>query len=382
MILANNRLSCSGKGLKSKNWLFGKSDPYLEIHRINPDGTFTLAHRTSHLLKTLNPNWQPIQVSQRTLVGNGDLNTQLVMRVMDWNARSDPRFIGECWVSLEQLLSKPGISFELTIPNKPNKKKQGNLVINSCQRQKMYSFLDYITGGTNMNLIVAIDLTASNGNPRNPDSLHYFSANGQLNQYEKAMYAIGSILECYDTDKQFPVYGFGAQLPTGQVSHCFAMNGNNGNPEVNGVNGILGVYRHGLTQVTLYGPTNFSPCIRQTIDIAKTSYQRSPQGSNYFVLFILTDGEITDMERTIDAIVDASEHPISIVIVGVGNANFSKMDMLDGDGHYLQSSTGKRAKQDNVQFVAFNKFSSANGYDADLLAREVSCSFSFISDLQ
>ena len=42
-------------------------------------------------------------------------------------------------------------------------------------------------------------------------------------------------------------------------------------------------------------------------------------------MIICQDGEITDMHRTIDRIVAASSLPLSIVIVGVGGANFTKM---------------------------------------------------------
>jgi len=37
------------------------------------------------------------------------------------------------------------------------------------------------------------------------------------------------------------------------------------------------------------------------------------------------------MEESKDAIIDMTHLPISIIIVGVGNANFGKMDELDGD---------------------------------------------------
>ncbi len=47
---------------------------------------------------------------------------------------------------------------------------------------------------------------------------------------------------------------------------------------------------------------------------------------NYFILLILTDGAIMDFDHTVDAIVRASALPLSIVIVGVGNADFSEMD--------------------------------------------------------
>jgi hypothetical protein len=35
------------------------------------------------------------------------------------------------------------------------------------------SFLDYIRGGTEVNFTVAVDFTASNGNPNDQRSLHY-----------------------------------------------------------------------------------------------------------------------------------------------------------------------------------------------------------------
>jgi hypothetical protein len=39
-----------------------------------------------------------------------------------------------------------------------------------------------------------------------------------------------------------------------------------------------------------------------------------------------------DMSTTKAAIVDLSRLPCSIIIVGVGNADFSSMNALDGDG--------------------------------------------------
>ena len=51
----------------------------------------------------------------------------------------------------------------------------------------------------------------------------------------------------------------------------------------------------------------------------------------YFILLMLTDGVISDMPDTIRSIVRASRLPMSIIIVGVGNADFSAMDELDCD---------------------------------------------------
>lgn len=46
---------------------------------------------------------------------------------------------------------------------------------------------------------------------------------------------------------------------------------------------------------------------------------------------------ITDIEATIDQIVVLSDHPISIVIIGVGEADFSEMTVLDADESPLYS---------------------------------------------
>ncbi len=51
----------------------------------------------------------------------------------------------------------------------------------------------------------------------------------------------------------------GAKLPpNGQVSHCFALNGNDAHPEVKGLAQIIAAYRDTLNRVTLYGPTIFA----------------------------------------------------------------------------------------------------------------------------
>ena len=77
------------------------------------------------------------------------------------------------------------------------------------------------------------------------------------------------------------------------------------------------------------------------------------EGTNtYQILLILTDGEIHDMQATVDLIVSASGVPLSIIIVGVGSADFANMVTLDGDNG-LTDSKGYRCPRDIVQFVPF-----------------------------
>ena len=72
------------------------------------------------------------------------------------------------------------------------------------------------------------------------------------------------------------------------------------------------------------------------------------------------------MSETKNLIVQNSNLPISLIIVGIGNADFSNMNELDGDGG-LNSSNGQKCQRDIVQFVPFNKFAGK----ADLLSKEL-----------
>jgi hypothetical protein len=71
---------------------------------------------------------------------------------------------------------------------------------------------------------------------------------------------------------------------------------------------------------------------------------------------ILTDGIILDMANTIDALVEGSYYPLSVIIIGIGNADFAKMNELDGDKIPLISRKGIKRQRDLVQFVPFNKY--------------------------
>lgn len=57
--------------------------------------------------------------------------------------------------------------------------------------------------------------------------------------------------------QMFPAFGFGGKF-RGQVSHCFALNGNEAEPEVHGIAGVLQAYRSAIRTYELAGPTYFS----------------------------------------------------------------------------------------------------------------------------
>ena len=196
-------------------------------------------------------------------------------------------------------------------------------------------------GGCEIGLTIAIDFTLSNGRPDQPSSLHYLDM--QKNEYLNAIRSVGQILQYYDTDKQIPVLGFGAAIPpySQQANHCFALNGNIYDPEVDGLDGVIEVYKNAINKVNLYGPTNFAPILRLVNEMTE-DLKCSQANQKYSILLIITDGIISDLQKTIDEVVYGSSLPLSIIIVGVGQADFSAMDELDADEVPLYSQKYKK----------------------------------------
>ena len=263
-----------------KKDFFGKSDPFFVISKKSTSGSdsWTVVKKSETIMKTLNPTWTPFEISVRDL-SNGDHDRPLKIDVYDWNSNGTHDFIGSITTSLSKLnilfVEKTGVA----CINEEKKRKKGSSYKNSgmffvqhCQIETQPTFVEYLQGGVSMNFSVAVDFTASNGDPRGPDSLHYTGNQGE-NQYTTAIRSVGDIIQDYDTDKQFPALGFGAKIPPhGNVSHEFYLNLRPDTPYCAGVDGLLNAYWNAINNVRLYGPTNFAPVINHVANFAR-AYQ-------------------------------------------------------------------------------------------------------------
>ena len=216
------------------------------------------------------------------------------------------------------------------------------------------TFLDYINKGVKIDLDIGIDFTGSNGMPDEKDSLHYWGEGEKRNPYERAILSCASIMANYDYDQLFPVYGFGAKIKGqgNKVNHCFNINFKE-DPNIKFVENIVEEYHKCLDKIYFSHPTYFAPIINKIIEEIK----KQNDMFEYHVLMILTDGVIDDLKETIDALVEGSFYPLSVIIIGIGDKeDFSKMEQLDGDEIPLISSKGIKRQRDLVQFVPFYNF--------------------------
>lgn len=364
------QLTFRATNLDKKDFL-GKSDPFLQVSKVKADGGTLLVHRTEVVKNNLSPSWKSFTIPLHTLC-SGDYDATIRCGCYDWDEGDNDDLIGCVDVTLRQLIDTKdsGKGLDLVNPKKKQKKKgyvnSGVLYVSQCNVTKVHTFLDYIMGGCQINFTVGIDFTASNGDPSHPQSLHYINPS-EPNEYVKALVAVGEVCQDYDTDKFFPALGFGALIPPGMnVSHEFPLNFNFANPYCNGISEIVLAYQNCIRQVHLYGPTNVAPIINHVIRFAEQAAKEST-ASQYYVLLLLTDGVLTDMEDTKAAIIKASRLPMSVIIVGVGGADFKDMNELDADEGRLRCGH-HYADRDIVQFVPYREFKNKS---PALLAKHV-----------
>ncbi|XP_073299836.1 E3 ubiquitin-protein ligase RGLG1-like isoform X2 [Primulina huaijiensis] len=223
-----------------------------------------------------------------------------------------------------------------------------------------YQTLDQVTaalsrsGLESSNLIVGIDFTKSNewtgAKSFNRNSLHHLG--NVQNPYEQAITIIGKTLSSFDEDNLIPCFGFGDASTHDQHVFSFYPDGR----FCEGFEEVLTRYRQLVPQLRLSGPTSFAPVIEMAMSIVEESR------GQYHVLLIIADGQVTrssdtpngqlssQEKKTVEAIVKASEYPLSIILVGVGDGPWDIMQEFD-------DNIPARAF-DNFQFVNFTDIMS------------------------
>ena len=158
----NILLQFTGQNLDKKDW-FGKSDPFLVIHKSTESNIYSVVHKTEVIKCTLNPKWKIFSIPITTLC-NGDLDRNLKFVCWDWNSSGNHSLIGEFYTTLRDLTKGPGDSTIFSLVN-PEKKKNHHIVIPARLNWIILNNVEFIRswniikGGTQIHCTVAIDFT-------------------------------------------------------------------------------------------------------------------------------------------------------------------------------------------------------------------------------
>ena len=104
-----------------------------------------------------------LQQSHYNAEANVQKLTKRLFEVFDYDADGTHDFIGSVTASIADLTT--GGIRRLGLISK-SRKSGGTLVVDSINVEYRPSFLDYVTGGTEINFLVAVDFTASNSSPQ------------------------------------------------------------------------------------------------------------------------------------------------------------------------------------------------------------------------
>uniref|UniRef100_A0A8C6T5H5 C2 domain-containing protein n=1 Tax=Neogobius melanostomus TaxID=47308 RepID=A0A8C6T5H5_9GOBI len=311
-------LQFCGNKLDKKDF-FGKSDPFLVFFRSNEDGSFTICHKTEVVKNTLDPVWQAFKIPVRALC-NGDYDRSIKVEVYDWDRDGGHDFIGEFSTSYREMCRSQS-QFHVYEPDCSSSSKYSNSGSNLCILQVTVTahlshyMSPYCSSSSSSSSSNSSSICVFPGNPSQPTSLHYMSP----------YFCVVSRAE--------------RKLQ---------------NPYCAGIEGVLEAYYQSLKTVRYAQLYKYASAVTD--------------GSQYFILLILSDGVITDMAQTKESIVNAASLPMSIIIVGVGPAEFDEMIELDGDEERI-SSQGRAAERDIVQFVPFRDYVDRRGNHILSMAR-------------
>lgn len=187
-------------------------------------------------------------------------------------------------------------------------------------------------------LIVGIDFTKSNKwtgtKTFGGRCLHDLDPK-KANPYQQVLKVVATTLADFDDDGLIPAYGFGDLRSKSKRIFSF----NEDDTPCEGLGDVLKRYERIVATTNLSGPTNFAPIIRQATELVRRTQE-------YHILLLIADGQVDEVDDTVDAIVEASNYALSIVMIGVGDGPWGLMEEFD--------DLLPQRRFDNFQFVDFN----------------------------
>ena len=190
------RIKC--KNIPDLHW-FSKTSPFLRFYNCRDDYYWLKVFETTHFKGDLNPTFPIINISAQKLC-RGDYKKEFKIEVWDFQSSGNHNYICECTTTLKQIFDQEIREYPLKNKEK-NKGSAGLLLFEYANKEEIPGFIDYLRGGLQLSLTLAIDFTGSNGDPSLPRSLHFLSKT-KKNQYQEAIESVGQILINYDHDKK------------------------------------------------------------------------------------------------------------------------------------------------------------------------------------
>ena len=220
--------------------------------------------------------------------------------------------------------------------------------------------------GLEFELYLAIDFTYSNDKSDDTKvrGLHdTFKVDScEITEYSRCLEPVCKLLSDAGGVKKLNCWGFGGFLrgyPYASQDTLFNLSGNPALETADTYEKVLEWYNGIKEVVKKQSSTNFAPIIDKLLRAHQEKIKKPGEKNLYSILVIMTDGQVGDYElkETTESIFKCLNYRVSIIIMGIGQGEFTNMRHLDGDStdekpeRCSLQSNGKYANRDIVQFV-------------------------------
>lgn len=338
-----------------------KFDAYFRIEKLDKeDQSWSVVWKSEVVRDNENPTWNAARLPTQLLCDE-DPENPIKVSIWVWNRFAPDEYIGFVETSLNELVKKAkrGIPvFDVMAERKKifggiKLKKAGILKALKSSVIQIPSMLQYISGGTKMDLMFAIDCSAENREWRNEESLHY-NSDDWMNDYQAIIHKIGTIYDSFELRHEYSMVGYGATIH-GKYQPFFSMGEN-----LRTADDLLKCYDYTFSEQNQKMNQGLTVELRQIIQAAMyRSIRLCQEQQSYTTLVILSTGAVDDIAGAIDAVCAASEDaPLSIAIIGIGDdGEFDTVFRLTGlESGKLRHSNGVPVARDIVHFAPMYEF--------------------------
>lgn len=332
------------------HWLM-KNYPQLVICKCEENGDWTPVFSSEVVHRSDAGQWQPISLPCRLLCDN-DYKRKIRIMVQDNEPGNMTRAIGHVDVVVEKVGTFRNKQLKL-IPAQKNMARAGAIIIRAADIVERLTFFAHLKQGLRFHFACGIDFAAANRPASDKKSLHYILFK-HPNAYEKCIESIGEIVEQYSASQVCFAWGFSARINR-QLSHEIPLVSETGQEKLLGVSSMLGAYASVVEKLQFDRPVCVLPSTMKAMRLI--TGQTKPH--DYLVYLLLVQEDPSDLAQFIDYLHANQHQPISIVIIGIGNQGFPKMEERLREGQ-MKNGDGASFFRELVTFLKYKDFDSDN----------------------
>ena len=249
--------------------------------------------------------------------------------------------LGKYKNSINQLFVKD-IDFDLT------GNKKAKIV---CRKKNFHSLLDYLERDLHLATTIFIDFSESGG-----ANCHHVVKNESI--FEYLMRSFLDVLEPYNEDQFFHIYGYGFKLKEPKKKeydpYMFPLSQKSDYPSVS-IKEISKLYNEFLKAINFdKAKTNIDVIIKKFNGAIKEDIENYDT-RDYNILLIFANNDITDEKEFVKNIIFTSTLPISIIVVGLGKGPYTKIENIEQNFLNLVDDEGNKPQRKCIKFISFNK---------------------------